>query len=527
MERYLNKNKFLNVLGIILIVYTVIFMYGMTRSAFAEADIPNEYQEVTNIELTACFLKGINPYSLKGAVGGDKPGIIYEYGPVYSLLTALLARVLPVDLIILHYALSYVSMLILGALAALLVRENTETVLPPAAAFLFMINCTWRYGYVNAVPDTLALLLSFLAIFIETRRSLKHKELFETLCIVLAFYTKIYMAYIAVPLFIYKLIKDKKAAFKLLLYGTLITGISVIVLHITCPLLFTYMIYFIMGPIGASGSGSNGSGWAYELSQLKSLGGIYIVMFSVTVLGIIQGIRKPLDERKDIMRLLVICIAASVPVLVFLGKNDGAWLSYYLQLLMPQVTIFSLIFINNACMSCKERYRGMAWIGLYVLMLIFTVYKSSKRLPYYYMSEEQRKVWDSAYQLLDECLKEGEIYYSPVFGFHAVNNDQYIYNGLAANPVRRYEGYLNTPWLQWLFKDAKDVMENKLDYKDTLTDEIKEGHFELITAIEGDDGTDRLINISDIEKGPYEYLGEVALPVSRVCYNVKLWRRSR
>ncbi|MCR5357900.1 MAG: glycosyltransferase family 39 protein [Lachnospiraceae bacterium] len=524
----MSRSKFFNIIGILFIVYIVVFIAGMTRSAFTEADVPNEYQEVTNIQLTDSFLKGVNPYSVSVATDKDSPGLIYEYGPVYSLIVALFARIIPVDIISLHYAVSLIAMLAAAVIATVLMHENAGGILPAAAAFLFIINCTWRYGYVNAVPDALALMLSILVLFVETRRPFKLKELTEAVLIVLIFYTKVYFVFAALPLFIYKLIKDKKAALRFFLFGAVIMGLGFIILNMTCPLLFTYMIYYIAGPIGASKTGSSGgSGWSYEILQLKSLAGIYIVMFIVTVLGMIYAFKKKADEKNDLKLLLMINIIAAVPALIVLGKNDGAWLSYYLQLIMPYIIMFSLIFINDMSLHSEGKAGKAAWVILYMLMLLFTAYRSSVRLPYYYMTADQRKTWDDAYELLDECLAKGEVYYSPVFGFHAIKHDQYIYNGLAANPVRRYEGYNNTPWLRTLFPDAGAVMENRLEYKEKLEGRIRNGEFELITAIEGDDGTDRLIKISDVEAGPYEYIGSIDLPVSRVCYTVKLFRRAR
>lgn len=535
----------LNAAGIIVLVYTAVFLFGMTRSSLAEISVPNEFQEVANIQLTQAFLQGINPYSKAGAFGGEVPGVLYAYGPVYSLITACVALILPADLILLHYAVSFCAMLGAAFLGAWMVKEHTETLAAPAVTFVLLINCTWRYGYINAVPDALAFFWVMLVIFIETRKKCRGRELLEMILIILALHTKIYMAYIALPLFIYKLLADRKAAVRFFVYGIVLMTVFSVAVTAWCPLSWAYYIYFLHGPFAGpqpSGTGSSGlkelkdlitlrnssdpeSGLGYEILQLRSIVGIFLFFFVTAVIAVCVLIKQKFKDCDPFVRLLMVCFLVSVPVMFVLGTNDGAWLSYYLQIQIPPLVMLSLIFAEEKCLEENRPRMSVFWRAFLCVMILFTLFRTSKRLPYYYMLPEQKEIWEEAYGLIDEYAEHGEIYYSPILAFDAVRNDRYYYNNGYVGAASRalYSEYLDTAWQQKLFPYAGEVMKKHFEYRESLEDKIRNGGFSLIAVNEGTDGTDRAIRISSITDGPYVLLKELDMPVSRVNFPVKLY----
>ncbi|MBQ7480796.1 MAG: hypothetical protein IJT80_02840 [Lachnospiraceae bacterium] len=540
-----NGKMLLNAAGIIVLVYTAVFLFGMTRSSLAEISVPNEFQEVANIQLTQAFLQGINPYSKAGAFGGEVPGVLYAYGPVYSLITACVALILPADLILLHYAVSFCAMLGAAFLGAWMVKEHTETLAAPAVTFVLLINCTWRYGYINAVPDALAFFWVMLVIFIETRKKCRGRELLEIILIILALHTKIYMAYIALPLFIYKLLADRKAAVRFFVYGIVLMTVFSVAVTVWCPLSWAYYIYFLHGPFAGpqpSGTGSSGlkelkdlitlrnssdpeSGLGYEILQLRSIVGIFLFFFVTAVIAVCVLIKQKFKDCDPFVRLLMVCFLVSVPVMFVLGTNDGAWLSYYLQIQIPPLVMLSLIFAEKKCLEENKPWMSVFWKAFLCVMILFTLFRTSKRLPYYYMLPEQKEIWEEAYGLIDEYAEHGEIYYSPILAFDAVRNDRYYYNNGYVGAASRalYSEYLDTAWQQKLFPYAGEVMKKHFEYRESLEDKIRNGGFSLIAVNEGTDGTDRAIRISSITDGPYVLLKELDMPVSRVNFPVKLY----
>ncbi len=544
----LNERTILNIVGVAVLVYTAFLLYGITTSSLAEAAIPNEFQEVSNIQLTRSFLNGVNPFSTYGAFGREEPGVLYAYGPVYSLLTAALAKVFPVDLILLHYIVSYISMLSAAFLGARIVKENTGTIAAPAAVFALLINCTWRYGYVNAVPDALGFFWMMLALFTETRKKFHFKELLEIIIIILALHTKIYMAYIAIPIFVYKLFCDRNAALRFFIYGIVMMSVISVAVTIWCPLCWTYYIYFLHGPFAGTSqaSGSSGldelkdvitfrnevdpeSGLGYEILQLRSLVGMFLFFFVTAAVGFFDRIRSGLKNTSAVEKLLLADLIISVPVMYVLGTNDGAWLSYYLQIQIPPLVMFAMIYSEDRCLNGSTTLRRVSWDLFVIVMLVFTLYRTDRRLPYYYMLPEQKEIWEEAYRTIDECAQKGEIYYSPILAFDAEKNGRYYYNNgyVGAVSEELYSEYLNTEWERRLFPYAGYVMRKHLDYKKKLEEKIGNGEYELVMVNEGADGTDRAVRVSCITEGPYKLLKELYMPVSRENFLVKFYVRDR
>ena len=81
----LRRRLVFNIVAFAVMFYTFFFIVGMCRAAFSGTDIPNEYREPANFDLTLTFIKGINPYSTE-VLEGDVPGCVFQYGPAFSLL---------------------------------------------------------------------------------------------------------------------------------------------------------------------------------------------------------------------------------------------------------------------------------------------------------------------------------------------------------------------------------------------------------------------------------------------------------
>ena len=165
-EKFSRKNLIYNLMAIPILVYTVYLLFTIASTTFVDDKYPNEYREAVNIQLTEAFMQGENPYSLDN-LKAEQPGVFYLYGPVYSLFTAGIGMVIPVDIFLLHYIVTLSAMLLSAGLVAIMVGEHTKTITAPAFAFLLIILCHWRYGYVNAIPDSFALCLSIIILFLQ------------------------------------------------------------------------------------------------------------------------------------------------------------------------------------------------------------------------------------------------------------------------------------------------------------------------------------------------------------------------
>ena len=568
---FLKKKNILNFLGILMMIYTVYLLFVIIRASFGSISIPNEYREAANIQLTKTFMEGVNPYSLK-AYDGDIPGMIYVYGPLYSLFTALLGLLLPVDIVMLHYVVTLASVLIGAGLAAYMTYERTESIAPPAAVFLFLINCSWRYGYINAVPDAFALMISIIIFFIVSRKKFALQNFLCALLSIALFFTKQYFAVIALSIFIFKLINDKKDCLRYTIDGVIIALVTFIAVSITCPLYFTYSVYLAHGPFGItqeqyhkayggymkeyteeekkekeeerrekeaelkeenveeftaeSVNTDPDSGFGYEIMQLKSLAGIFIFVFFAAFLGILFEIINKLKNRQDLGMFLIIHMTVAFIALIYLGRNNGAWLSYYLQLLMPAVIIYAFIFVENE-IEKENGIRVVCFWPLLFLMMFFTAYRTDGRLKVYEKTDEQLAAWERAYEITAKYAEKGEVYYVPILGFQTFSNGQELYNNGHSMVITGYfrGEYFAVPWEQKVFPNGGTVLQKHFDHQQYIKEKAANREYELVTIIDGVDTDAGRLSVKDLKNDGYEKKDSILLNVGRMSYDVQFWVR--
>ena len=587
-EQIFSKRVIINISGLIMIAYTLVLIFRICDATFTNISIPNEYREAANIQLTKAFMDGTNPYRLS-AYDGERPGMIYVYGPLYSILTAFLGKLLPfVDLIRLHYLVTLFSVLIAAGLSAGMVFKETKNIAATASAFLFLINCSWRYGYINAVPDAFALMIYVAIIFLISReKDAKNgsgkvrflKNIIYALLAVSLFFVKQYFVLIVVPIFIYKFINDRKDALRFFLSCLIISVAVFITVTVTCPLYWTYSIYLAHGPFGitqeqyhkayggymedtlnktggtkeekekeepdkkepemeegekeegevqsfkAGGENTDpGPGFAYEILQLKSLGGMFVFIFAAAAWGFIFYIRKRPFERSAFSVFLILLMVVSSAALLYLGRNDGAWLSYYLQLLMPEVIIFSFIFIDGVLKNERGIKKLCAFL-LFAGMMFFTAFRTDQRLKVYSKTKSQLDDWNRAYAITSEYAGKGEVYYVPLLGFQTLYNGQYMYNNGHSMVITgwfRGEFYA-VDWEQKLFPHGGMVLQSNYDYQEKIKEKAKSQDYSLVTIIDGTDTDFGRLNIKDLENAGYKKKDSILLNAGRMSYEVQFW----
>ncbi len=544
----IRRRLVLNIISVAVILYTFFFLISICRVSFSGSHIPNEYREAANFDLTLSFIKGENPYTLDN-LNGEVPACVFQYGPLFSLLTAGIHFLIPfIDIFTLHYAVAFLCILAAAIMASYIAAENSQTLLPPACVFLFTIACTWRYGYINAVPDTLGVTLLVLIFFIETRKKIFPKEYAEAAVAVALLYTKQYFIIIALSLFIYKLITDKKAWIRLSVSGILILSASVIILNITCPLFFTYTVLIVHGVSGQSVASTHplfsgilfpaagrisllssavqqelpSTGWAFEIMQLKSLSGIFIFVFAGMLTGVIRAFASR-TPRFFASRLFVIHSLVASAALLYLGQNDGAWLSYYLQLLMPAVVIYSFISIEKDVLDegMKRIYKA-AYILLMLFMVMYTTYRMDSRLPYFEKDDTVLAEWDKAYRYCDAYASSGEILYRAPLGINALAEGRYLYdNGHEMAIHQRFlDEYNGSAFYRMLFPYGGQLMEQHLRYREIMRKKILNKEYSLVfdTDVDGE-----LVSTGDLEAGGYVKLDTLSLDMGWASYDIDLW----
>ena len=548
-ERLKKENLPYNLLALPVLIYTLYLLAMIVYASFGGAAYPNEYREAANIQLTGWFMDGRNPYAVSN-LSGDIPGMIYLYGPFYSLVTAFFGLFLKVDIVILHYIVTFLAVLLTGIMMGRIVWEHSTTVTAPLAAFLFGILCHWRWGsYVSAAPDSLGLMLLVLGLFLLTRKENKAKPYAVAVVTVAVFFTKQYFVMIFATAFAYFFFLKKKDVIKYLLTTIGLFAAVAAVLTVTCPLFWSYTIYLMKGT--GSGVSMGKSGGSYSQSQTMYIGGMFFFLFLAAAVDFVRtvflkrGIRlgfhwkdanaplftlritNPEDYgQRDILVDILLWghMAVAGICLLYIGRNNGAWISYYLQLFMPALMMVSLMAIDNFCMEQRIRFAKafrLAAFALYFCLITVTIVKTSTRLSVYTLSDEERTHWEQAYRMLETACGKGDTYYVPILCFFALENEQYAYNTGQPFVVseRFYDEWKGSETYQKLFPYAGEIFAQNLEFRETIADKVRNGGYALVTDIRD---TDIVFTQEDLRM---KYRKEITLPLrtGKQTWEVDFW----
>ncbi|NBH81433.1 hypothetical protein D7X88_00620 [bacterium C-53] len=548
-ERFRKENLLYNLLSLPVLLYTVYLLAMIINASFGGASYPNEYREAANVQLTQWFMNGKNPYSTAN-LSGEVPGMIYLYGPFYSVVTALLGFFIRTDIVVLHHIVTFLAVLLTGIMMAKIVWEHSLTITAPLTAFLFGILCHWRWGsYVSAAPDSFGLMLLVLGLFILTREKLRGQPYAAAFVTVAAFFTKQYFVMIFATSFAFFFFLKKKDVVKYLIAVAGMFAFMAVVLTLTCPMFWSYTIYLMKGT--GSGVSKGKSGTSYSQSQTMYIGGMFFFLFLAAAVDFFRtavwkrGIRiglqwkdgdKPLfpvkvsnpEEygRRDILVDILLWghMAVAGICLLYIGRNNGAWISYYLQLFMPALMMEALMAVDN--FQTERRFRFATWFRsasfvLYCCLIFVTISKTSTRLVVDVLSAEEEAAWEEAYEILDDALPEGDTYYMPVLCFHAFVNDRYAYNTGQPFVVSEhfYDEWKGSETYQKLFPYAGDIFAQNLAFRETIIEKVRNGGYALVTNIKE---TDVVFTEEDLSVR-YEKSRTLSLRTGRQTWEVDFW----
>ncbi len=544
-ERLTKDNFIQNLFAVPVLIYTVYLLTSICITTFSGTAFPNEFREAANVWMTKAIMAGENPYSLS-ALQGEVPSTFYLYGPLFSIITAAIGSILPVPIVALHYAISLLAVLCSAFLVSRMVYEHSRTLTAPLLAFLFTIMCHWRYGYIYAAPDSLGLFVLILILFVLTRKRFRYQAL---LCAVLtwcAFFTKQYFVMIAGTVFVYFFFLSKKEALRYSVDMILLAiGLGALIAW-KFPLFWTYAIYFVKGPGAGVSTGS--AGVSHNTSQVSYLGGMFLCLFVVGAFDFIRTVvvrrsyrlrfrwkqmeepfvaieqreGKHVDEKRSPsfeilfwgqMLLAAICLQ-------YLGKNDGAWISYYLQLFMPGLIVVSLIAIDNY--SYKKIWNYL-YLLCYGVMILITIQKTDKRLIVNHMDSKELSYWEEAYEILDEHAVE-EIFYVPVLAYQSLDKGQFIYNTgqpfvITEHYLKEYNG--DVP-MQKLFPHAGKIMEQHLKCREEIRQKVRNGSYGVVTNLPDND----VIFTEEDLSLHYKKKTTIPLKTGNWTYEIDFWERA-
>ena len=492
---------------------------------------PKEILEPSNIALTNTFLSGKSPYTLS-SLEWDVPGINYDYPFLNSLLAAAIAKITTCSAVTAHFCISLLSILISGYVGILMVKDHVKTTVGPALSMLMFMFCHWRFGYISAAPDDLGLLICLLTLYMAICKKIKHKPLWCAIGITLCFYTKQYFIAIAAGLFIYMFLYSKKEAFKLLAYSIVINTAVAAIVAINWPLYFMRTLGFAF--LGTYFSAR--SGLEVLLDQLNYLAFSFAALFAVIATAAFFGIRKLKRSGKKLWSIAVLendpfmisvvnSIVMTLP-LIYLGRNDGAYITYFLQLWMPSITVTAVVCFEKMISGKQQDLRFQYFFHvLYALITVFTIYFGFGRLPLHILTDEEIQTWEKAYDYTQQYAQEGDIFYARSLAYDSFKKQSGEclcgHDGEIEHDTVEVMEVRMVP-MEW-FPFVQELVDQNMKYRKMILEKAENQEYSLVTFEKT--GDFRLIDDDICIKYGYRCLDVFELQVGNMPYEVAFYTR--
>ena len=489
-DKFKNERIEYKLLTIAIALAALYFVYRIINNVVIGFGYPREILEPANVSLTNLFLQGKSPYTLS-ALTWEIPGINYDYPFLTSLLVAAIVKITGCSVLAGHYGLSIFCILATGLIGYRTINQYSETTVAPTLGALLFMFCHWRFGYVSAAPDDFGLLVFLLTLNLAVNPKIKNKPLCCAIWVTISFYIKQYFVFSALGIFVYMLLYSKKEALKFFLYTLGLNVAAGVVVTIFWPLYWTYTILFLY-----SGCFTGvGFGLSYLFEQMKYLAAIFAALFVILIIGLVMAIRKLKANNEkirnikvkenDAMTLFIVMIPVMLAPLIFFGRNDGAFVSYFLQLWMPSIVVVTLIVFErmlpentkeDVINSTAESKSGIKefiltrqkWIYFvtYVIIALFTVYFGFGKLPLHDMTEEELADWRKAYEIVDEFKDTGDVFYARSLAYKFMEDNGGIcvcgHDGEVASDT--LELLEQSPNLRKMFPYAIDIININQEY---------------------------------------------------------------
>lgn len=468
-----------------------LFLYFMLQQGYSviACNTPKELREMNTVAFAHRFAYLDNPYSAS-VLMHEIPVVTSIYGLLVPLVMSPFIRLLSFTHLSALQICELLTLIIelIGTVYfyQLALRKTGNHLFSLAGAFLFH-TCYWRYAaFGGAFPDQWGLALSIVLmnrLHADEQNQHYHPLLYAGYLISL-FYIKQYFALLAIGLCAYLLFHSVKDLKKLILYGILLSGISVVLVYLLFPLYFTEVF-----PV-AHGQTITGDP-SYSIKQIIRLSMYYapVVLFTVTRLVVnIHNLIKHRQFRFHKVTYEFCQISLILLPLFLIAENQGTNYTYYLQLWFPYIILYGVVFASDALTYLRQKIALPVCISnpgtllpvvSSVLICLVTLLSLARVLPSYHsepMTHEQQQAWDNAYDILDRCSCEGEILVSMLLSDYCLERGIATsnYGQAEYNHSGNLENYRNNKlWRNiFLFDDTEKLLQKNILYNQTVRDKV-------------------------------------------------------
>ena len=519
VRKLINKLKPADHLLILFLAALILF----EARSWALPWFPREIREADQLAAAADLAKGINIYSPEVIRGEEFPAFIM-YGFLSPLLIAALSLLTGGSVLVsgtVFYLFCKLGACFLLGLTVYRKKQNLTIALLCAA---LLYPCFWRYEVFGGIfPDALGIFLSVLFYYVTETGILRGKNHpFQMAGIILLlFYTKYYFVFILFGAGLYLLLHNRKDFFRFSLFGSAAGICSILLVDRIFPLFFTSTIPVL--------SVSTRTSVWNSVKQLLALGRYFPLPILILLVWFFAGLYRLYRKKKEARTffsfpmLETLCI---FPFAFLFGRNDGTWLTYYLQMLMPAaILLFGEVFGE---LATGENRIAAAWKkpALQLLLLIAFLLPTCKYSLNLYLTPEMEADWNNLYARLDVLAedKEGALLLGPELGFYAIEKELYLLDEGAGQ-------YINDAFLKsWeesalsraLFPHAPELCKAYRAQTEKINRDIREGRYAYVVIDEN--WTEYFVDLEALQQ-TYERIERHGLQVGPFGVSVDIYRR--
>ena len=483
---------------------------------------PNEYREGASLFVVRLFTDGNNPFSNE-----SPPSFFYMYGFLGPLAISLLDRAFGDHGFFIHRLLALIWLLGAALVVEFEARRLSEGVLPRWLAFLLMLPAGWISHELISRPDNLALLLFIASSVLLARFSHWSAPVAAAVCILLSFYTKQYFVLMTIPLFIASFLICWRSAFLFGFSFTLLFFPSLYAVNEALP------YYFPMALLAFGGTTMD---VLHLLKQAAAFGFFYWPLLLVILLAGIRWLRlqhngghhgfavaaasllrskgrgsapsKPQGIAFYFCVFFVNCV-----LLMLLGSNTGAVMTYFYQLLLPPLIILAA---STFCVDEKFRQTSLYLICIFSMFHLLGFYSFTSPL-----TSKEKAQWVKAESFINSH-GSNVVLKSPMFVRSALKNEvEHFDCGLYAVDWLK-ESYnklhLNRSPLLPFFPSAPELIQRGSEFTTARDLKLMSGACTLVVATSVSD-----IEALQLRQHGFQKADEIHLRTGAQVWPVEFW----
>lgn len=471
-----------------------------------------EFREGMSLLITNAFLNGNNPYAEM-----NQPLFHNQYGFFYSVL------LLPFSLysgatLFIHRLINFICILISCAIIFDICYEDGKSFLYSLCASAILYQTYLEQSQSLAFPNTLGVCLMLLSVYIPWKSKFSIKSLI--FCIILgivAFFTKIYFIIGSIYVMVYLVIfRTRREAIIFSLSLSIATLISIIIVGKFFDYYFedTILVSYYVGKVYSS--------WEHLAKQVLHFIILYIgLIIPATFIGIkkyrsrIHGIscqtekiglnlkkaKKLIADHSGRNSCIHVCFIMSCFLIIFFGRNTGAYFSYFAQLILPFMLIVLFNQFSKSCISRK--------LSLFLIMI--TLIRLSLAYPEY--TDFYKLLNKDNYSTLEKIVRTHNVMYnSPIMvsifladGKNITDSGQaeYFKYAKTERSMNIYERYLND-----------------------ISDKISNNYYEIVFEPSGLLSKDANNFKEQYPLNNYKLTGIIPIIMLQQKWDVKIWSRN-